>query len=55
MRRVQHVNWGRLAQMLRECAPDDVQAGGASVVVRGRESRLHGEGRQLKWFAWLIN
>ena len=42
---------GRLAQMLRECAPDDVHAGGASVVVRGRESRSHGEGRQLKWFA----
>ena len=29
--------------MLRECAPDDVQAGGASVVVRGRESRPHGK------------
>jgi hypothetical protein len=32
--------------------PDDVQAGGAFVVVRGRESRPHGEGRQFKWFAW---
>ena len=30
--------------MPRECAPDDVQIGGASVVVRGRESRPHGEG-----------
>jgi hypothetical protein len=37
------------------CPPDDVQADGASVVVRGWEIRLHGEGRQLKWFAWLIN
>jgi hypothetical protein len=34
--------------MLRECVPDDVQTGGASVVVRGREGRSHGEGRQLK-------
>lgn len=44
---VQHVNWGRSAQMPRECAPDDVQAGGASVVVGDRESRLHGEERQF--------
>jgi hypothetical protein len=29
------VNWGRFAQMLREWVPDAVQAGGASVVVRG--------------------
>jgi hypothetical protein len=46
------VNWGRFAQMIRECVPDDVQTGGASVVVRDRESRSHGEGGQLKWFAW---
>jgi hypothetical protein len=52
---VQHVNWGRFAQMIREYDPNDVQAGGVSVVVRDRESRLHGEGRQFKWFAWLIN
>ena len=52
---VQHVNWGRFAQILRECVPDDVHTDGASVVVRGRETRPHGEGRQLKWFAWLIN
>jgi hypothetical protein len=52
---VQHVNWGRFVQMPRECAPDDVQTGGASVVVRGRERRLHGEERQFKWFAWRIN
>ncbi len=55
MCRVQHVNWGRLAQMPRECAPDDVRVGGALVVVRGREIRPHGEGGQFKWFAWSIN
>ena len=27
--------------MARECAPDDRQAGGVPVVVRGRESLLH--------------
>jgi hypothetical protein len=52
---VQRVNWGRLAQMLRECVPNAVQAGGALVVVRGWESQLHGEGGQFKRFAWLIN
>lgn len=29
------------------CQPVVAQRGGAAVVVRGRESRLHGEGRQL--------
>ena len=32
-----------------------VQVDGALVVVRGRESRPHGEGEQFKWFAWRIN
>jgi len=41
--------------MLRECAPDDVQAGGARVVVRGWENQPHGEGGQFKWFVWPIN
>ena len=41
--------------MIRECVPDDVQTGGVYVVIRGEESRPHGEGRQLKWFAWLTN
>lgn len=37
--------------MPRECVPDAAQVGGAPVVVRDRESRSHGEGGQLKWFA----
>jgi hypothetical protein len=41
--------------MPRECVPNDVQAGGAPVVVRGREIRSHGEGGQFKWFAGLTN
>jgi hypothetical protein len=36
------VNWGRLAQMPRECAPDDVRAGGALVVCA--EQRVVKEG-----------
>ena len=34
-------------RMLRGHDPDDVLAGGASVVVRGGESPLHGEGGQF--------
>ena len=34
-------------RMLRGHDPDDVLAGGASVVVRGGESLLHGEGGQF--------
>ena len=49
------MNWGRLAQMIRECVPDAVQVDGALVVVRGRESRPHGEGGQFEWLAWRIN
>ena len=35
-------------RMLRGHDPDDVLAGGASVVVRDGESPLHGEGKQFK-------
>lgn len=35
-------------RMQRGHDPDDVLAGGASVVVRGGESPLHGEGKQFK-------
>jgi len=34
--------------MPRECDPDVWQAGGAPVVVRDRESLLHGEGEQFE-------
>lgn len=34
--------------MPRECGPDDLQAGGAFVVVCGGERPLHGEGRQFR-------
>ncbi len=33
--------------MLREYGPDDMQAGGAFVVVLDEESPLHGEGAQF--------
>ena len=36
----------RLRRVMAEAAPMRQAGGGASVVVRGRESRLHGEGRQ---------
>lgn len=35
-------------RMPRGHGPNDVSAGGASVVVRGGESPLHGEGEQFK-------
>ena len=53
--RVRHVNRGRPNGMRRECDPDARWAGGVPVVVRGRESLLHGEGEQFKWLAWLIS
>jgi hypothetical protein len=36
----------------RCCVPDAMQVDGALVVVGGRESRPHGEGRQFEWLAW---
>jgi len=43
-----HINRGRRAQMRRECDPEDVHVGRASVVVRDGESPLHGEGKQFR-------
>ena len=42
------MNWGRLVKMPRECDPDVWRAGGVPVVVRERESLLHGEGEQFE-------
>jgi len=42
------VEWGKPVEMTRECGPDDRWAGGVPVVVRDRESLLHGEEEQFK-------
>ena len=52
---VRHVNQGRSALVRKEWFPNTMRIGGALVVVRGRESRPHGEGEQFKWLVWLIN
>jgi hypothetical protein len=42
------MNEGRHDGMITELNPDVHHAGGVPVVVRGRESLLHGEGEQFK-------
>jgi len=45
---VQHVNEGRHERNGKGVDPDVRHAGRAPVVVRGRESRSHGEGEQFE-------